>query len=75
MNLVLFDDAMCHLIRISRIIKQPRSSALLVGVGGSGKQSLTRLAADIGRNVIKQIVLTKSFGEKDLKEEIKEYFE
>jgi len=33
------------------------------------------LAADIGRNVIKQLVLTKSFGEKDLKEEIKEYFE
>lgn len=75
MNLVLFDDAMCHLIRISRIIKQPRSSALLVGVGGSGKQSLTRLAADIGRHIIRQLVLTKTYGEKDLKEDIKEYLE
>jgi len=75
MNLVLFDDAMSHLIRISRIIKQPRSSALLVGVGGSGKQSLTKLAADIGRYLTRQLVLTKSFGEKDLKEEIKEYLD
>ena len=75
MSLVLFDDAMCHLIRISRIIKMARSSALLVGVGGSGKQSLTRLAADIGRHLIKQIVLTKTYAEKDLKEEIKEYLE
>lgn len=37
LNLVIFDDALRHLLRITRVINSPRGSSLLVGVGGSGK--------------------------------------
>ncbi|XP_069727356.1 dynein axonemal heavy chain 10 [Phaenicophaeus curvirostris] len=75
MNLVLFDDALEHLIHIHRIIRMDRGHALLIGVGGSGKQSLTRLAAYTAGCEVFEIILSRGYGENNFREDLKKLYQ
>lgn len=74
MDLVLFNQAMEHITRIARIIFQPCGNALLVGVGGSGKQSLSKLTAFILNQEVFKIVVSTNYGLGDLKTDIQTLF-
>lgn len=71
-KLVFFDDAIDHILRISRVLRQPRGNAMLIGVGGSGKQSLTRLSSFMLGYAIKSIEITKGYTRDNFHDYIKE---
>jgi dynein heavy chain, axonemal len=61
MDLVLFKDAITHVTKIYRVLNLKRGHCFLVGVGGSGRHSLSRLSAFISEMNIFQLEVTKGF--------------
>ncbi|KAJ0395717.1 hypothetical protein P43SY_006365 [Pythium insidiosum] len=74
MDLVLFRDALEHITRIVRILSNPSGHAMLVGVGGSGRKSLARLAAFICGFALTEIVITQSYSLLDFKSDLQAMF-
>ncbi|XP_037871312.1 dynein axonemal heavy chain 1 isoform X2 [Bombyx mori] len=72
LELVLFEDAVAHLCRLSRIMRQPMANALLLGMGGSGRQSLSRLSASMSELACVQIEITKSYGQQEWRDDLRQ---
>jgi len=71
MKLVLFLDACEHIARISRVLRQPSGNALLLGVGGSGRQSLSKMATFIANYKLFQIEVVKGYNMRSWREDVK----
>lgn len=71
MNIVMFRDAFEHVCRIARVISQPKGHILLIGIGGSGRRSLTKLAAFIREYSVFQIRVSQNYGIADFREDLK----
>jgi len=78
MNLVLFSDAVDHVSRFCRIMSQSQGNGLIVGVGGSGRTSLIRLAAFIAKFEVFLLETStrrgQTFGINEFHEKIKDLF-
>jgi len=72
MDLVLFLSAIEHIVKIHRIITTEFGHALLVGVGGSGRKSLTELATYIADFQIYTLEITKGYDYKQWRDDLKE---
>ena len=74
LDLVLFDSAVKHVGRVVRALGMPRGNLLMVGVGGSGKQSLVRLATFVTGYDYATLVISKGFGVNQLFDAIREQY-
>ncbi|XP_060518939.1 LOW QUALITY PROTEIN: dynein axonemal heavy chain 10 [Cylas formicarius] len=74
LDMVLFEDALEHLTRVQRGLRLENGHVMLIGVGGSGKASITKLAAFTAECEMFTITLCRGYNEAMFKEDLKRLY-
>ncbi|XP_026666919.1 dynein heavy chain 6, axonemal [Ceratina calcarata] len=74
MKIIFFMDAIEHVCRLARILRSERGNGLLVGVGGMGKQSLTKLASHLNGYKCYQIEVTRTYDKNSWHEDLRRFY-
>ncbi|XP_012153033.2 dynein heavy chain at 16F [Megachile rotundata] len=74
MQIIFFMDAIEHVCRLARILRSERGNGLLVGVGGMGKQSLTKLASHLNGYKCYYIEVTRTYDKAAWNEDLRRFY-
>jgi dynein heavy chain, axonemal len=71
-KIVFFPDAIQHILRLARILRQPGANSILLGVGGSGRQTLARLAASVAGCAFMRIQKSRGSGHTEFRDGLRQ---
>lgn len=70
--LILYDDALDHVLRIDRVFRQPQGHVILIGISGSGKTTLSRFVAWMNGLKVFQIKVHGKYSSSDFDDDLRD---
>ncbi|XP_066216240.1 dynein axonemal heavy chain 14 [Saccopteryx leptura] len=73
-SMIFFKEAIEHITRATRVLRQPESHMLLIGIDGCGKESCTTLACYLTEYKVYHMPITHNYAYMEFKEDFKKVF-
>ncbi|XP_053515524.1 dynein axonemal heavy chain 14 [Artibeus jamaicensis] len=73
-SMVFFKEAVQHIVRAARVLRQPGSHMLLIGMDGCGKEACGTLACHLAEHKAYQMPVSHSYAPVEFKEDLRKVF-